>query len=257
MASEHGPLVGKVAIVTGSSRGIGEEIAYELAKQGAKVMITYTSESGGPRADALVKRIEKLQNGATAATVRADLRLLESPAIILKATLAAFSTQTIDILVNNAAIQLVHPIVGTTAEHYANVFDLNIRGAIFMTEAVIPHLRAPGRIINISSTSARGGYIGYSLYGASKGALESFTRMCAAELAPAGHTVNAIAPGAILTDMYDDIPKEMVEAEKQRTIERRAGRTEDVASIATWLAGDGSRWVTGQTISATGGFVML
>ncbi|KAL1737839.1 hypothetical protein HDZ31DRAFT_51783, partial [Schizophyllum fasciatum] len=112
-------------------------------------------------------------------------------------------------------------------------------------------------IINISSTSGRRGYIGYTLYGASKGALESFTRMCAAELAAAGHTVNAVAPGAIRTDMYDDIPRELVEAEKQRAVDRRSGTADDVASIVAWLAGESARWVTGQTISATGGSEML
>ena len=221
-------------------------------------MITYTSESGGPRADALVKRIEQLQNGAAAATVRADLRLLESPAIILKATLAAFSTQTIDILVNNAAIQLVHPIVGTTAEDYANVFDLNIRGAIFMTEAVIPHLRAPGRIINVSSLGARRGWAGYTVYCASKAALEGFTRALAVEIGGAGHSVNAVAPGPTESDMLDTLSEEVIEAQKQRTpMQNRIGTVDDIAQIVAWLAEESSRWVTGQTISATGGAEML
>ncbi|KAL1740086.1 hypothetical protein HDZ31DRAFT_77139, partial [Schizophyllum fasciatum] len=134
------PLAGKVAIVTGSSRGIGEGIAYELAKQGAKVMITYTSSSSTSRAEALAARISSLSNGSAAATVQADLRLPKSPAIVLNATLAAFSTPTIDILVNNAAIQLTRPLQGTTLEDYDNVFNINIRAAIFMTEAVLPYL---------------------------------------------------------------------------------------------------------------------
>ncbi|KAL1715606.1 hypothetical protein EV715DRAFT_207160 [Schizophyllum commune] len=251
-------LAGKVAIVTGSSRGIGEEIAYELAKNGAKVMITYTSQSSAPRAEAIVARIAELDNGAAAATVRADLRLPESPAIIIRATLAAFSVPGIDILVNNAGVDIVRPLLGSTIADYEHVMDVNVRAVIFMTEAAIPYLRAPARIINISSVAGRRGYPGYTLYSASKGALEAFTRACAAELGSAGHSVNAVAPGPVLSDMFDSIPKEFVEAQKQRTaMQNRIGTTQDVAPIVAWLAQENSRWVTGQTISATGGCEML
>ncbi|TRM70109.1 hypothetical protein BD626DRAFT_563795 [Schizophyllum amplum] len=251
-------LNGKAAIVTGSSRGIGEEIAYELGKNGAKVMITYTSPSSATLARSLATRISELENGAEAATVRADLRLPESPAAIIHATLDAFSVQTIDILVNNAGVELVRPLVGTTAADFTNVFDVNVRAVIFMTEAVIPYLRAPARIINVSSVAARRGYAGYTMYCASKGALEAFTRACAAELGGAGHSVNAVAPGPVLSDMFDSIPVEFVEAQKQRTaMQNRVGTTGDVAPIVAWLAQENSRWVTGQTLSATGGCEML
>ncbi|KAL1740385.1 hypothetical protein HDZ31DRAFT_26843, partial [Schizophyllum fasciatum] len=235
-------LGGKVAIVTGSSRGIGEEIAYELAKNGAKVMIAYTAPSSASRAEALVARISELENGAAAATVRADLRLPESPAAIVKATLEAFSVPGIDILVNNAGVEIVGPLLGSTYADYDHVMDVNVRGTIFMTEAAIPYLRAPARIINISSVAGRRGYPGYCLYGASKGALEAFTRACAAELGGAGHSVNAVAPGPVLSDMFASIPKEFVDAQKQRTaMQNRVGTTEDVAPIVAWLAQENSR----------------
>ncbi|KAL1742731.1 hypothetical protein HDZ31DRAFT_83935 [Schizophyllum fasciatum] len=244
-------LAGKVVIVTGSSRGIGEEIAYEFAKHGAKVMITYTSASSTPLAEALAARIAALDNGAQAATIRADLRLPESPAAIIRATLAAFTTPTIDVLVNNAGIELVRPLAGTTAADYAHVFDINVRAAILMTEAALPVLRAPARIINISSMAARRGAAGYALYAASKAALEGFSRACAAELGAAGHAVNVVSPGPIVgSEMFAMIPEAYVEEQKRRTaMQQRLGTVGDVAPIS-------ARWITAQTISATGGAEM-
>ncbi|TRM63366.1 hypothetical protein BD626DRAFT_629918 [Schizophyllum amplum] len=251
-------LSGKVAIVTGASRGIGEEIAWELAKNGAKVMITYTSDSSTALANALAARIIALDNGAAAATVRADLRLPESPAIIIAATLAAFSTPTIDILINNAGIGVARPLPGTTAADYAHVFDINVRAIILMTEAVVPYLRAHARIVNISSVAARSGYPHHTLYGASKAAVEGFTRACAAELGAAGHSVNCVAPGPVVSEMFERMPEDILVALKQRTaMQHRVGVPGDVAPIVVWLAQENSRWVTGQTISATGGAEMI
>ncbi|TRM63378.1 hypothetical protein BD626DRAFT_402424 [Schizophyllum amplum] len=253
-------VAGKVAIVTGSARGIGEEIAYELAKRGAKVMITFTSETSQSRADALVARIAALQNGATSASVRADLALPESPDIIVKATLAAFSTSTIDILVNNAGINLNCPLAALTSAAFDSVFDINVRGAFLMTRAVLPHLPAtPGaRIVNISSQGARRGFPDYTVYCASKAALEGFTRALAVELGGAGHTVNCVAPGPVRSEMMDMLPEGVVEFQKKRTpMQNRVGTTEDVAPIVAWLVEESSRWVTGQTIAAGGGIEVL
>ena len=223
-----------------------------------KVMVTFTSASSQARADALVERIASLNNGSAAASVRADLRLPESPAIILGATLAAFSTCTIDILVNNAGVEQHRPLTDVTPDDFAAVFDVNVRGALLMTRAVLPHLRAPGRIINVSSLGARRGWAGYTVYCASKAALEGFTRALAVEIGGAGHSVNAVAPGPTESDMLDTLSEEVIEAQKQRTpMQNRIGTVDDIAQIVAWLAEESSRWVTGQTISATGGAEML
>ena len=223
-----------------------------------KVMVTFTSASSQARADALVERIASLNNGSAAASVRADLRLPESPAIILDATLAAFSTSTIDILVNNAGVEQHRPLTDVTPDDFAAVFDVNVRGALLMTRAVLPHLRAPGRIINVSSLGARRGWAGYTVYCASKAALEGFTRALAVEIGGAGHSVNAVAPGPTESDMLDTLSEEVIEAQKQRTpMQNRIGTVDDIAQIVAWLAEESSRWVTGQTISATGGAEML
>jgi 3-oxoacyl-[acyl-carrier protein] reductase len=126
-----------------------------------------------------------------------------------------------------------------------------------MAQAVQPHLRKPGRIINISSVGGRCGFSGFSIYGPSKAALEQLSRNLAAELGPDGHTVNSVAPGPVESDMLDKIPKELVEMQmKQTPCEHRLGNSDDVALIVAWLASEDSRWVTGQTISASGGFTM-
>ncbi|KAL1745988.1 hypothetical protein HDZ31DRAFT_81577 [Schizophyllum fasciatum] len=251
-------LSGKVAIVTGASRGIGASIAYELAKRGAKVMINYNSPSSEARAEALVARIAALQNGSAAATVRADISLPESPDAIVQATLAAFSTSTIDILVNNAGVELYRPLVELALAEYEHVFNVNIRGVMLMSKAVVPYLRAPGRIVNMSSVGARSGLSGYTVYSATKGAVEGFTRALAVEIGGAGHAVNAVAPGPVQSDMMDTLPKDLIEIQKKRTaMQNRLGTPEDIALIVAWLASEDSQWVTGQTISGTGGCEML
>ncbi|KAI5822973.1 NAD(P)-binding protein [Schizophyllum commune Tattone D] len=256
-STTHLPLAGRVAIVTGASRGIGEQIAFELAKRGAKVMITFTSDSSQKRADDLVARIAALNNGSAAATVKADLRLLPSPQKIVDATLAAFATSHIHILVNNAGVEFQKPAIDVTPEDYASLFDINVRGAYFMTQAVARVLGDHGRIVNISSVGGRAGYEGFSLYCASKAALEGMTRVWAAELGPQGHTVNAVAPGPVQSDMLDKIPAELKDFQRAHTpMEHRFGTADDIAQIVAWLAEESSRWITGQTLSSTGGFAM-
>ncbi|KAF2500502.1 dehydrogenase with different specificitie [Lophium mytilinum] len=250
-------LQGKVAIVTGASRGIGAGVALDLAKRGAKVTIAYTSPRSSQPADDLISQIKALENGAEAIKVQADLSQVESADKIVAATRDAFGP-SIDILVNNAGVEMAKPILESTAEDYAFIFDVNVRGAWLMVKAVVPHLRAPGRIINLSSVGGRCGFENFSLYSASKAAIEGMTRGFAAELGPAGHTVNAVGPGPIQSEMLDQIPKDLVDMQKKQTpMGHRVGTVEDVALIIGMLAEEQSQWVTGQTISASGGFLML
>ncbi|KAL1698441.1 hypothetical protein EV121DRAFT_266006, partial [Schizophyllum commune] len=198
------------------------------------------------------------QQRLAAASMRADLRLPESPAVIVDATLKAFSTNAIDVLVNNAGVEQNRLLTDVSAEDFNRVFDVNVRGAMLMTRAVIPHLRAPGRIVNISSLGARRGFSGYTVYCASKAALEGFTRALAVELGAAGHSVNAVAPGPTESDMLYTLSEEILETQKKRTpMQNRIGTKDDIAQVVAWLASESSRWVTGQTISATGGIETL
>ncbi|MCJ1468008.1 hypothetical protein MMC07_006634 [Pseudocyphellaria aurata] len=249
-------LQGKVAIVTGASRGIGARLALELATRGAKVVITYTSSSSDERAEELVSKIKALKNGSTAIKVRSDLRQIESPEQIVEATRSAFGDH-IDILVNNAGTGHIKTITETTVEDYASLFDLNVRGLFLMTKAVVPHLRAPGRIINIGSIGGSIGTAGFSTYSATKGAVGGLTRSWAAELGPAGHSVNSVNPGVVITELVDILPPGFLEGQNALTpMENRSGSVDDIAQIVGFLAEDGSRWITGQSISATGGQYM-
>lgn len=175
----------------------------------------------------------------------------------MAATRKAFGDK-IDILVNNAGVLFGKAITETTAEDYAAIFNVNVRAPLLLTKAVVPYLRAPGRIINMSSVGARSGYPQMALYSASKAALEGMTRGLAAELGDAGHTVNAVAPGPTESEMLDEVPKDIVEGQLKITaVEHRVGTVDDIARIVAWLAGEDSKWVSGQTISASGGFLML
>ncbi len=126
-----------------------------------------------------------------------------------------------------------------------------------MTQAVLPHLRAPGRVINISSVGGRSGFATFSLYCSSKAALEGLTRCLAAELGKEGHTVNAVSPGPVETDMYQGLPQDLVEMQKKMTkVENRLGTVDDIAQVVAFLAEEGARWISGQVLSASGGFSM-
>ncbi|KAF2429662.1 dehydrogenase with different specificitie [Tothia fuscella] len=260
MAVEHSApqnLKGKVAIVTGASRGIGAGIALELARRGANVVVTWTSESSTKSVEELISKIESIGNGASAIGVRANLKELGAIEMILAATTKAFD-EYIDILVNNAGIEMVKDLKDLTPEDFSNVFDINVRATFFMTKAVLPHLRSPGRIINITSVGARGGYASVSAYCASKAAVEGFTRALAMEIGEQGHTVNAVEPGPTDTDMIAKIPQDLVERQKGMTaVGKRLGTVEDVALVVALLAGEESRWISGQSISASGGFSMM
>ena len=250
-------LKGKVAIVTGASRGIGWQTAYELARRGAKVALTYTSHSSEAGIDELMTKIKALSDSSAAIKICADLRQSSAPDEIVAATTEALGPY-IDILVNNAGCELVRPAADITPGDFCYVYDLNVRAVILMTKAVIPHLRSPGRIINIGSVGGRSGFKDLSLYCSSKAAVEGLSRCFAAELGAQGHTVNTVCPGPVPTDVLKGIPKEIIENQMRNTpMENRLGSTDDVAQVVGWLAEEGSRWVTGQSISASGGNMMF
>ena len=220
-------------------------------------MITFTSASSEKSVDELLSQIKALENGSSAIKVKTDLTQLSAPETIVSATTQAFGS-SIDILVNNAGVEMVKELTDLTPEDFSYIFNLNVRATFFMTKAVLPHLRAPGRIINITSVGARGGFPKLSAYCASKAAVEGFTRSMAAELGPKGHTVNAVEPGPTETEMIEKIPRELVEMQKKLTpVEHRMGRVRDIAEVVAWLAEEQSRWISGQTISASGGFSMM
>ena len=223
----------------------------------SKVTITFTSKNSEEGVDKLVETIACLKNGSAAIKVQADLRDVEAPEKIVQATTKAFG-DSVDILVNNAGFQSTRKLEDITIDDFSQHYDLNVRAVILMCKAVLPHLRRPGRIINISSTGSRSGFAGLSLYCSSKAALEGLTRCYAAELGSAGHTVNAVNPGPVATDLLKGVPESIVDGQKASTpVENRLGTPDDIAQIVGFLAEERSRWITGQAISATGGWSML
>ncbi|RDW59352.1 SDR family NAD(P)-dependent oxidoreductase [Aspergillus mulundensis] len=164
-------LEGKIAIVTGGARGIGAGIVRSLSKEGAKVAFNYVSSSSNAAADSLVDELRRANREVV--SIQANVTDASRPNAIIQATLAAFKTDHIDILVNNAGLGDNRPLEEVTLEVYTRLMDVNVKAVIFMTQAVLPFTRRGGRIINLSSISARGGYPTQSVYAASKAAVEA------------------------------------------------------------------------------------
>jgi 3-oxoacyl-[acyl-carrier protein] reductase len=209
-----------------------------------------------------VSRINGLGNGSSAVKIQVDVAHADAPRTVVDQTLAAFGP-SIDILVNNAGIGTRKPFLETTVEDFDYAINVNLRGAFFMSQAVVPHLRRPGRIINISSIVSRTGGPFYGVYAASKAGLEGFTRSLAAAVGPYGHSVNAVLPGLTDTDMLQSITADEESANFHRAVaaatpmEGRVAAPEEIARVVTFLAGPNSQWVTGQSVSVTGGLLML
>ncbi|KAH7162014.1 hypothetical protein B0J13DRAFT_591399 [Dactylonectria estremocensis] len=251
-------LSGKVAVVTGAARGIGAGIVRALAKQGANVAFSYVSPSSEAVAVALVKEVEAL--GVRATCVRVDMATASAPAVVIEATLKRLQTDKIDILVNNAGLGGNAPLEDITIDEYERIMAVNVKSVIFMTQAILPYLNRGGRIVNLSSISARGGFSTQTVYAASKAAVEGFTRVWATEL---GHkysvTVNSVNPGPVDTDMYraaGPVHLARMEAENKKVpAAPRCGTEGDVADIVVFLCEERARWITGDTICANGGML--
>ncbi|KEY64615.1 hypothetical protein S7711_02819 [Stachybotrys chartarum IBT 7711] len=215
MVSRNFNLAGKVAIVTGASRGLGLGFAKELGSRGAQVVATYTSANSLELVNRLIEHIANLDGPGTCIGVRADLREEASAGKIIQATTAAFGNK-IHIIVNNAGYEVVKPLTELTTTDFNAVYSLNVLAPLLLLQAARPHL-SEARIINIGSVGARAGFANLSMYCSSKAAIEGMTRCWAAELGGEGHTVNAVNPGPVQSDMLDNIPKDIIDMQKKNT----------------------------------------
>jgi 3-oxoacyl-[acyl-carrier protein] reductase len=246
-----GALADQVAIITGSSRGIGKAAAIALAAEGAKVVVNYAQSSGA--AEAVVSDITA--TGAEAIALKADVSKADEVDAMVAATLEKFGR--IDVLVNNAGITRDTLLLRMKPEDWQAVIDLNLTGVFLCTRAVskIMLKQRSGRIINISSVAGLMGNPGQANYSAAKAGVIGFTKTIAKELAARGITANAIAPGFIATDMTDDL-KNTEEILKFIPL-GRYGTAEEVAGLVRFLAADpAAAYITGQTLNVDGGMVM-
>ncbi|CAG7938877.1 unnamed protein product [Penicillium olsonii] len=233
-----------------------------LEKIVESVAITFVSDTSDSAATDIVSQIDNLKNGARGIKIQVDIAHPDAPRIIVDQTLAAFGP-SIDILINNAGTSLRKPFLETNLQDFDQSINTNLRGPFFLSQAVIPHLRRPGRIVNISSIVSRSGGPLYGVYTASKAGLEAFTRSLAAVIGPNGHSVNCVLPGLTDTDMLKGLTADQESADYHRVVasmtpmEGRVASPDEIARVVTLLVSPQSQWITGQSISATGGLLML
>ena len=246
-------LTGKSALVTGGSRGIGRAIVLRLATQGADVAITYKGNAAAAADTAAA--VEAL--GRRALSVQGDVRDIETAESVVKATLEAFGK--VDILVNNAGITRDDLIMRMSAEAWREVLETNLFGAFYMLKAVTrPMLKAKrGRIVNITSVSGQAGQMGQANYSSAKAGLIGLTKAAARELASRSITVNAVAPGFVLTELTQDLPEALQAEITSRTPLGRFGTPEEIAQAVAFLASDDAAYITGQVLAVDGGLVMM
>ena len=244
-----GSLTEKVAIVTGSSDGIGRAIAERLAQDGAKIVVNYGKSAD--KAKQVVVGIE--EKGGKAVAIQADMSKVGDVGRLVKDTVRIFGR--LNILVNNAGMFMYKPLAETTEEEFDRMFALNTKGPYFALQEAAKIIQEGGRIVNISTDGTHIGFAGATAYLGSKGALEQFTKGLAHELAPKGITVNTVSPGYTDTAMLPADPTFRQIGEQASPL-KRLGIPKDIADVVAFVVSEEARWLTGQNIHAGGGVVM-
>ncbi|KAF2223305.1 hypothetical protein BDZ85DRAFT_216850 [Elsinoe ampelina] len=279
--SSSRPLEGKLAIVTGGSRGIGASISELLASKGANVAINYTSASSATKTADLATRLSSQYN-ITAHAIQADMGSTTGPSTLIEQTKSHFSPSQssnfqIDILIQNAGVAHDAGLDEDNLTHFDRLYHINVRGPLLLMQAALPYLPhdRSGRVVNMSSVSSTCGFKRQSMYGGTKAALEGMTKVWARELAERA-TVNAVNPGPVATDMWDGVDEKFLRGinpwtvntplagvreghDHGKTLEQakimggRPAYDKEIAGVVVMLCGEESAWCTGSTICANGG----
>ncbi|WP_163101466.1 3-oxoacyl-[acyl-carrier-protein] reductase [Peribacillus alkalitolerans] len=245
-------LQGKAALVTGASRGIGREIALELAREGADVAVNFAGSEA--KANEVVDEIKAM--GRNAIAIQCDVSDSTAVTEMIQKSLDTFGK--VDILVNNAGITKDNLLMRMKEEEWDTVINTNLKGVFLCTKAITRSMmkQRSGRIINVASIVGVSGNAGQANYVAAKAGVIGFTKTAAKELASRNITVNAIAPGFITTDMTDKLTDEVKEAMLSQIPLARLGEPKDIARVVAFLASEDSAYMTGQTLHIDGGMVM-
>jgi len=250
---------GKIALVTGGSRGLGRDMAISLAKKGIDVVFTYNSNP--EKADEVVKEIQS--HGRWAIALQLDAGDIKSFDAFFEQVTKQLNAQTgstnFDFLINNAGTALHASFAQTTEEQFDAALNIHYKGVFFLTQKALPYLNDGGRIINISSGLARFSFPGSSAYGSMKGAVEVLTRYMAKELGTRGITANVVAPGAIETDFGGGRVRDDKDTNAQIagiTALGRVGLPDDIGGVVAFLCTEDAKWINGQRIEVAGGIFL-
>lgn len=241
------PLAGKVALVTGASRGIGQGIAERLGKAGATIVVNYAGNQQA--ADEVVTKIQSF--GTSAIALQANMGNVEEIRRLFQATIDQCGQ--LDILINNAGIGSMAAIADVTEDEYDRVFDINVRGVLFAMQEAARRMNQNGRIVTVSSSTTLYPDPGVAVYAASKAAIKLFTQVLAKEVGDRGITVNTIMPGPTVPGMFANLPPEVQQQAAASSPFNRVGTPQDIADIIAFLVSEEARWLTGQDICANGG----
>ncbi|KAG9678937.1 hypothetical protein KCU99_g1902, partial [Aureobasidium melanogenum] len=262
-SSDKKSLAGKVALVTGSSRGIGAAIALRLASHGADVIINYNSSASS--AEEIANRARSF--GVRASTIKADVSRADQIKAMFEKAIAEF--KRLDIVMSNSGIEHFGELAQITPEDIDRVLGVNVKAQFLVSQQAFKYLGNNGRLVLISSVSAVMGFLNHALYSASKAAIQGMVKSFAWDFGSRGITVNCIAPGGIKTDMYADAAAKYIPGGDKMSIEEidakvsqwsplgRPGFPDDIAGVVALLASEEAQWITGQTMHVNGGTYMV